>query len=435
MSLQVHAWRATTSFSASATNFITPLSGQVFTATEVNGSCPCAAAGTFSFWQVVLPAAPGAGKSVTFTLRINGGDTGAAITIADTATVGTYTGAAIALADGDIITIKSVPSGTPTASAPTMSWAFNSTTPNESIYGAGGVNGTIASGPRTNTVLFRPDTSNFQTLVQEVVACPGTLTKAIIALNVDVGASGSMTFVINKNGVAQDGSGGTPDTRIVFDNTGTTKSATFSLALVAGDQLSWTATETGSAASIKPTTGVRFVSTNPGESNYGGVATQSLDAVSTNYLPAGNGTNAALPTAEANAQVNVGLVGFKLKNLYTMTSSNNNVGEGWDWSLKKNGSATSLATQQTGATVAANDTTGSVTYQPQDAVAMEVTPVLSPIVRFSTWSAVQSQVGNAPSGKGNTGRKGGGGGVSVQNTGGASFLQQGNLNLDVSIGG
>ena len=431
MSLQIHAWRAMSSFSASATNYISPVNGQLFSATEFNGSCICCAAGTFSNWQVVLPSAPGSGKSVVFTLRINGINSAAVITISDLSTVGTYTGTPVSLADGDVISIRTVPSGTPTISTPMVSWSFNGTTPNQSIYGCGNVTSVIGI-TRVSNLLFRASASNFANGTGEMIACPGTITKITIKLDVDTGASGSIAFVVSKNGVAQNGGGGTPDTTINFNNTGLTKSATFSLSVAAGDLLIWTATETGSADVIAPIHGVAFTSTVPDESQYGCDNSVQPSTSATNYIGFGAGSNLAPTATEANWQVNVGLTGFKLKNLYTAVNLLPGAGKNYTFNIRKGGSGTSLSAVIADAAVIGNDLTGQVNFSPQDLGGMEVVPTNTPSARVPTWSAIQFQSGGQGAGGGNSGgKKGGGGGLNVQTTGGANMLQIGNTGLDI----
>jgi hypothetical protein len=58
---------------------------------------------------------PAAGKTWTFTLRINGAGTAAAVTITSAGATASVTGLAVALAPGDTWTLQSSPSGTPAA--------------------------------------------------------------------------------------------------------------------------------------------------------------------------------------------------------------------------------------------------------------------------------------------------------------------------------
>jgi hypothetical protein len=73
---------------------------------------------------VKLTAAPGAGKSRVYTLRINGADTALTCTIADTATACTGTGS-VAVNDDDLVVTADAPTGTPATSTPSISYLAN----------------------------------------------------------------------------------------------------------------------------------------------------------------------------------------------------------------------------------------------------------------------------------------------------------------------
>ncbi|HET9565208.1 MAG TPA: hypothetical protein VFP27_12060 [Mycobacterium sp.] len=386
-SLQVHATRTQNNFSASATNYVSPINTQSWDATEHRGTVICAANGTFSNWKIVLPSAPGSGNSVTFTLRINQVDTAAVITISDTATSGQYT-SPITLADGDELTIKSVPVSTPTVSNPSTSWDFLSATSGESIYGSANANGAVAIS-RTGRVLFHRDDSNWDNGGgRDVVSMAGTLNKLTIKLDADVGASGSFTFTINKNGVAQDGSGGTPDTRITF-TTGTTKaSSTFSLSISPGDTLSLSAVETGSAVTVRPITGVRATATTPGQSMVGAVAGNFVNGGTVYFYPTAGGA-AGSDATEANREVTLGITGFRLKNLQVaLNASPTNT---YTFNTRKSGAdgANSVAVTG-GATTGSNSS--FTQFDPGDRISMEVVPTPVTLTRAGGWSWIQDHL-------------------------------------------
>lgn len=69
----------------------------------------------------MIDAAPGSGKSWTFTLQKNGSDTGLACTISDTNTQASDTDS-ISLADGDLLETKIVPANSPTSSRASISY-------------------------------------------------------------------------------------------------------------------------------------------------------------------------------------------------------------------------------------------------------------------------------------------------------------------------
>jgi hypothetical protein len=83
---------------------------------------------TMSSWRVDLIAAPGAGRSYTFTLMKNGvAEASSAITIADTDTSGTAS-MAIATTAGTTWAVRCVPAGTPTVTQASWSAAYTPTT-------------------------------------------------------------------------------------------------------------------------------------------------------------------------------------------------------------------------------------------------------------------------------------------------------------------
>ncbi len=389
MSLQVHAWRAQNNFSTSVTNYITPINGQFFDATEHRGTCICTAGGTFSNWVVTLPTAPGVGNTETFTLRVNGVDTAAVIAINGTNTSGQYT-SPITLADGDEVTFKCVPNSSPTVSAPSFAWDFTSTTTGESIYGGGNVQGPIAIS-RTNRFLSFVDTVNWDGgSSRDVVSLNATINKYTVKLDVDAGASGTITFRINKNGVAQDGSGGTPDTRLVFNNTGTKKTATFSLTTAPGDTLTFSAIESGTANTVRPIFGAKITATTPGQSHYGAALAANLVTGSTQYAFPMGGQTLAPSATESARSVTLGLTGLILSNLRVVLTLAPGGGSQYVFDTRKN-----AASGSNSVTIADAATTGSnsssTTFAAGDTVDIEVVPSGTPLARQGGWAWMQDQ--------------------------------------------
>lgn len=90
-------------------------SGQAgWTASEPQGSILNVAGTIASLYVDLGGTAPGSGKSWTVTVRVNGVDSALAVTISNAATTGSAT-ASISIAAGDRVTLKCVPSGTPSA--------------------------------------------------------------------------------------------------------------------------------------------------------------------------------------------------------------------------------------------------------------------------------------------------------------------------------
>jgi hypothetical protein len=438
MAAQVHCWRSKDTPSNSGTEYVSPINGQYFSATEHNGTCICTGAGTFSKWSITLPSAPGSGKSFTFTLRKNQVDTAAVITISDAATNGTYV-PTITVADGDELTIKCVPSGTPTSTAPSVSWLFIGSTTNQSIYGGGNENGIIGI-TRFGGLLFRGDIGNYgDSLLDqvEVVACAGTITKYTLKMDSAVPAAGTVTVNIVLNGTVQDGTGGTANTTISFTTGDQKKSATFSLAIAAGDYVNIKIVP-GGTASPKPISGVAFTSTTAGESHFGSQIQQAPSNSGTTYSGLSAGSNNAPDATEANVAVVNGLNRFRIGNFYARINTNLLSGGQYALTVQNGGDTNITCTILTGSAptnISGSDTTHSNTVGASDSIDVKIVPTGTPSSRFFSWGAVQNVIGNAGKGSASVGPGGkiGGGAVSVQYPGGASLLNIGNPGLDVSI--
>lgn len=99
----------------SGTNFELPLSlgADGWSTTESAARKPTLGASKITALYASLGTAPGAGTSRILTLRRNGIDTPATVTIANTATTGSITGLNIGLTQSDLLSLKATVSGTP----------------------------------------------------------------------------------------------------------------------------------------------------------------------------------------------------------------------------------------------------------------------------------------------------------------------------------
>jgi hypothetical protein len=104
-----------TGFSGTSTFYYQLTGGEgVGTSTEINNQS-LGISMTAEKMSVKLTSAPGVGKSLTVTLRVNGSDTALSCTVADTNT-GCDVSGSVSVADDDLVGFSSTPSGTPTVS-------------------------------------------------------------------------------------------------------------------------------------------------------------------------------------------------------------------------------------------------------------------------------------------------------------------------------
>jgi hypothetical protein len=226
---------------------------------------PWSVAGTLSNLRVVRTAAPGTGKACAITVYKNGSATGLTVTITHPATTATDSTHTVSVSPGDTLAIQHVNSGGAPANANgSISLEFDATSDNESGYCSLQEMVVPVSGaaPVYNGLAFRTawpivgqawwfwnPTNDFTT--DEIIPIAGTITRMDMRIRTsgltpvyENWASGeSAVFVIYKNGVAQDGTGGTPNTTMTLTGPGTASVTwTGSLSVAAGDVLKIKAT-------------------------------------------------------------------------------------------------------------------------------------------------------------------------------------------------
>jgi len=204
---------------------------------EEDATGPWAVTGTLRYVRFDILNPPGVGKSRTFTLRKNGVDTAMAVTIADTDTEGIWEGS-LAITAGDLLVLRTTPSNSPAVPNVKVTYEFDSTTQRESHY--------AYQAPVTSVDFYWGAFGAGQTAsttgTGSQIAAIAPISGNIVATYMNVGAnalqSSTLRSTIYVNGVAQDGSGGTPNTVLdVTAGAGSTNSGstTFTLPVSIGD--------------------------------------------------------------------------------------------------------------------------------------------------------------------------------------------------------
>ena len=233
---------------------------------EADSSTPFPAAGIITNIVAHLDTLPAAGTTKIFTIMNGTSSTGIVFTFDDSHLFATSAGP-VTIAAGDRLWISYTFTGTPGVTGLfSLSYVWNGVS---NVYVGG--NQTIGSVTRFFQP-FAPATGNSTTAgtdYQAPVAAPGIITGYYVTMPASVGSSGSYKWSIVKNGVVQDGSSGTPDTRLTLANSTSRVSGntSFSLSVAAGD-LIYAQVELVSAPSSKSFCwGMAFTPTNGGESN------------------------------------------------------------------------------------------------------------------------------------------------------------------------
>ena len=208
---------------------------QSTTEAEVKEVAPVS--GSFKKFSVKLVTAPGAGKSWTFTVRVNGVDTSMAVTISESDTTGSDL-SPINFNKGDVITVKATSSGSPATTKLSYYFMCNA---NGNPWFFGSTGDLNASATRYFMPYGATGVSATETENQCIIPTDGTLTTLCINLETAPGSGKSYTFTVRKNGV---------DTAliVVVSDSNTTGEATGSIDITTGDRITIKVVPSGTPA-------------------------------------------------------------------------------------------------------------------------------------------------------------------------------------------
>jgi hypothetical protein len=187
--------------------------------------------GTIKDLQVRLEGSPGAGKSYAFTLMIGASAQTLTCTISGTDTTATDVTHTVAVAAGNLVSIRCVASGTPTARVAAWNCVFLGDNPNESIFLGLGYNDTSA----TEYTCVSSSSQNYESTeseVWQVVPTSGTVSNLYVSLVSDPGTNpDAFRYTLRKNGVSQ----ALTCTITADDKTGNDTDVGHAVSVVAGD--------------------------------------------------------------------------------------------------------------------------------------------------------------------------------------------------------
>lgn len=387
--------RSVTAPSNSATSYANPAQSMAFSTTLAARTVPWIVAGTFDNFIVTLDVAPGAGKSWVFTLVINGSDTGITVTISDSATTARDILHTATIAVNDTVTLKAVPSGTPTTPGTRgvrTSLEFTGTTIAQSGYAIAG--DALSTAAVRYTGLFDGDAyGTVATDVHNVAAAAGTITGMRATVSAQPGVGKSWTHVIYKNGVKQDGTGGTVNTTVTISDTATAASASFSLVVVGGDTFYVEVTPAGTPAAATGSVACAFTATTDGESQACGVFRGNPFTASTQYtFPMNNAQTSFVDTTEANMVFLGSVTAFSLTKLYVVLNGTPGSGKSYTFSTRLNstspGGVQSAAVTDLNTT--ASDTTGTIAIVDGNTFDIRVVPAGTPTSRHWSFGMIQT---------------------------------------------
>lgn len=373
-------------------------------AVEADAVTPWAVAGTFTNAWFRRAAALAVGQTETFTLRKNGVDTALSVVIPAEG-IEASSAVEVTVAPGDTLSFRRTATGSPTSEAVWMTVEFQSGTTTASGYATSVSAGVMNASSARYNALFRGDSQWDPTdshSTRNVCAVAGNVTDIYWQLEDAPGLGTSYTFAIIKNGVTQDGTGGTPDTRVTIADTATTGNVNFTLAVVVGDAVSVSCTPTGTPATSNAQYAVAFTASSAGLSQFCGRTSSLLNTASAayNYISWEGGSQAWSAT-ESDRLVYAGISAFRIGSPIVALSGAPSAGRSYTFAGRKN-QADGGPTLTISDTSTSGTGTGSMDLTSGDSLGIACTPSGTPTATQASWAFVSEDVSVSGGGGGGT---------------------------------
>ena len=171
-----------------------------WSATEADLQVVSPTAGSLSRFYVNASTAPGAGKSYAFTVMVNGAASSLVTTLADSNTTASNTTDAVAIQAGDMLTIRSVPTGSPAGATPSFGIAFTPNNTGENFMGFGSANAPSATVTNYEQILGIGNQAWSATESSRyMMPGPCTLRGLQVKIGTAPGVGASRTFTVRKS--------------------------------------------------------------------------------------------------------------------------------------------------------------------------------------------------------------------------------------------
>jgi hypothetical protein len=373
---------------------------------EDKATTPWSGAGTFSNLVIHLPTA--LGVSTVFTLRVNGVSTALTVSLGAAATDGSDTTHSVSVSAGDRVSLQCLGTNVGIGKYSSISIRFTGSVTNQSVYTLNPFSGSVTSNPTLSNGRFGGAFGNgvFQQTSASTIAATlsntysiapiaGTITR--LDTRIFSGAPGTSvwTAYLRKNGVTQDGAGGTVNTSVVLTAATVNNNRTFSLSVAAGDHVDVVVFLTVADAAFAVAhvgASIAFTATADDEYVFCGGDNDTTSATLDTYM--WNDVE-QLITTEANAKAPIGPYDIYLRGLYIERGAAPGAAKSWVSTVRNDGVDTALAVTITGAVATSGSATGSVLCPQNTYINLSLVPSGTPTASQLHWG-VRASTGTAP---------------------------------------
>ncbi|KKN27737.1 hypothetical protein LCGC14_0861610 [marine sediment metagenome] len=338
--------------------------------TDINEGKQLVSTGGFiSKLYVKLDAAPGSGKTWTFTIMVAGAASDLTCSITGTDTFGVDESNSIAVSAGNSLAIRATSSGSPTNSNATWSLIFIGTTVNESLFlGKAQLNNTQ---PTYSGIfgwfLNQPN----EDINYQVIPTAGVIKNFYVQLNKQpkIGRSYTFTLRLNKANTAL--------AVTLADLNQTANDTSDEITVAAGDKVGLKVVPSGTPSGGALAFGFTFRADIKGESCVMGQQGTTPSASDVDYADIVNSQIGFSATEIDHRQIGRACL---LKKFYIDIPNTPPGGGGnaWDLTVRKNGVSTDLTVNLTGSNLAGNDTTNSALFADGDYMTLMIDPTSVP---------------------------------------------------------
>jgi len=346
-------------------------------------------AGTFGNFVIYINVAPGTAKSRTFAFTNITTAASVTLVISDAEVTERDIVNTLSVSVGDVLQVTHVGAGTPAAITECYILAeFTSTNDGESGYtmghaaGNGALSGSggpyYVEGPFASTTW----TTSTPPAPENIVAVAGNVTSMSVRSSTTPGASKSWDFWLVKNGVLQDGAGGTVNTHVNTGNVTTGVTGTFTLPVSPGDRLSMKATGVSAPASSRIQAGITLTATADGECQISCSHGSSASTSVVNYGWAVTAATAGWDATETNRDEPMFVGSFTLAAMYVLLGAAPGAGNSWQFDMRRDaatpGGALSVLISDSATT--GSDVTGSLALDDGHLWGIKSTPTSGPAI-------------------------------------------------------